>query len=119
MCEEIEPKIYLKEYDFNRKLARKVKELLEAMGATVYMVCPEVEGDISLSSRAARANNFKTNYKKNGKTGYFVFVSIHGNAFGKATNGIPEPTDGPYGRQRAKITRIFSPPACGKQPMKF
>lgn len=80
---EIEPKIYLKEYDFNRKLSKKVKELLEALGATVYMVCPEVEGDISLSTRAARANMLQSNYRKAKKPGYFVFISIHGNAMGK------------------------------------
>ena len=91
--EDLEPKIYLKEYDFNRKLAKKVKELLEAMGATVYMVCPEVEGDISLSARAARANAYKTNYKKKGWPGNFVFVSIHGNAFGKGDKWYPG-TDG-------------------------
>lgn len=85
----VEPKIYLKEYDFNRKLAKKVKQLLEAYGATVYMVCPEVEGDISLSARAARANAYKTNYKKKGWAGNFIFVSIHGNAMGTGEKWLP------------------------------
>lgn len=91
--ENLEPKIYLKEYDFNRKLAKKVKELLEAMGANVYMVCPEVEGDISLTARATRANKYKVHYKDSGKTGKFIFVSIHGNAFGKGDKWYPG-TDG-------------------------
>lgn len=91
--ENLEPKIYLKEYDFNRRLANKVKELLEVMGADVYMVCPEVEGDISLSARAARANKYKVHYKNSGKAGKFIFVSIHGNAFGEGDKWYPG-TDG-------------------------
>lgn len=91
--ETVEPKIYLKEYDFNRKVAKKVKELLEALNAKVYMVCPEVEGDISLSARAARANTYMSNYKKSGKSGKFIFISIHGNAFGMGDKWYPG-TDG-------------------------
>ena len=91
--ESLEPKIYLKEYEFNRRVAMKVKELLEAMNATVYMVCPEVDGDTSLSARAARANTLKSQYKKQGKAGNFIFVSIHGNAFGKGDQWYPG-TDG-------------------------
>lgn len=87
--ESLEPKIYLKEYEFTRRVAKKTKELLEAMGATVYMVCPEVEGDVSLSARATRANKFKSNYKYAGKTGNFVFISIHGNAYGKGEKWYP------------------------------
>lgn len=91
--ESLEPKIYLKEYEFNRRVAAKVKELLEALNATVYMVCPEVGGDTSLSARAARANNLKSTYKKQGKKDNFIFVSIHGNAFGKGDQWYPG-TDG-------------------------
>lgn len=85
----IEPKISLKEYEFNRKVAKKTKELLEAMGAIVYMVCPETEGDISLTARANRANKLKANYKYNNKPGNFVFISIHGNAYGKGDQWYP------------------------------
>lgn len=85
----LEPKIYLKEYEFTRKVAAKVKELLEALNATVYMVCPEIGGDTSLSARATRANKFKSIYKKEGKQGNFVFVSIHGNAYGNGEQWYP------------------------------
>lgn len=85
--ENLEPKIYLKEYEFNRKVAKKVSELLRAMNATVVMVCPEVEGDISLSTRAARANKDKTTYKNTDKK--CIFVSIHGNAYGRGDKWYP------------------------------
>ena len=85
----VEPKIYLKEYEFTRKVAAKVKELLESLNAYVYMVCPEVGGDTSLSARATRANNLKSIYKKEGKEGNFVFVSIHGNAYGNGKQWYP------------------------------
>ena len=86
---KVEPAIPLREYEFTRKVTAKLKELLEAMGAYVYMVCPEVEGDTSLSARAARANNLKNTYKKTGKKAYFVFVSVHADAIGDGTKWMP------------------------------
>lgn len=80
---KIEPAIPLREYEFTRKITAKLKELLTAMGAYVYLVCPEVEGDISLSARAARANNLKTIYKNTNQKGNFIFISIHGDALGE------------------------------------
>lgn len=85
----VEPAIPLREYEFTRKVTNKLRTLLEAMGATVYLVCPEVEGDTSLSARAARANNLKTTYKNKGKKAYFVFVSVHADAVGDGTKWVP------------------------------
>lgn len=86
---KVEPAIPLREYEFTRKVTAKLKELLEAMGAHVYMVCPEVDGDTSLSARAARANNLKNNYKKTGKKADFIFVSVHADAIGDGTEWKP------------------------------
>lgn len=91
--ESAEPKIYLKEYDFNRKIVKKAKQALEAMGAEVFIVCWEEEGDTSLTARVTRANNRQANYKKAGKNDKFIFISVHGNAFGKGDKWYPG-TDG-------------------------
>lgn len=90
---QVEPQIPFREYEFTRKVTAKLKELLEAMGAYVYLVCPEVEGDISLSARAARANNLQSVYKAKGKKDHFIFVSVHANAMGLGDKWYPK-TDG-------------------------
>lgn len=86
---KVEPAIPLREYEFARKVVAKLKELLENMGARVYLVCPEVDTETSLSARAARANKLKTVYKNEGKPIKFVFVSVHADAIGDGTKWVP------------------------------
>lgn len=85
---KVEPAIPLREYEFTRKVTAKLKELLEIMGADVYIVCWE-ENDKSLSARAARANRYKTYYKEAGKKGNFIFISVHADAIGDGTKWVP------------------------------
>ena len=74
---KIPPELELYEYKFNRLVAKRLKEKLEEAGVEVYMVCPEVDRDISLTNRYTRANNEVA--RRNKKA---VLVSIHANAFG-------------------------------------
>ncbi len=71
------PALELYEYKFNRLVAKRLKEKLEEVGVEVYMVCPEVDRDISLTNRYTRANNAAAAAKKKA-----VLVSIHANAYG-------------------------------------
>lgn len=71
------PELELYEYKFNRLVANRLKEKLEEAGIEVYMVCPEVDRDVSLTNRYTRANNA---LYKSGKRA--VLVSIHANAYG-------------------------------------
>lgn len=71
------PALYFREYQFSREVAGKLKTELESLGITVFMCTPETN-DIALSTRANRANDFKTAHpdKK------CLFISIHANAMG-------------------------------------
>lgn len=63
------------EWEFNRDVAYRLKDLLEAQGYTVIMtVAKDDQTDPSLPSRVAVANNAKN---------VDLFVSIHANAGGK------------------------------------
>lgn len=72
------PALELYEYEFNRKVAKLLKEKLEKAGVTVFMVCPEVNRDIALTTRYRRANDFAEEHSDLKP----VLVSIHANAFG-------------------------------------
>jgi N-acetylmuramoyl-L-alanine amidase len=65
----------LKEYEFNRDIAKRIKPLLEKAGIQVIITAP-TEHEVSLGERCRIANNAKTD----------IFVSIHGNAFGSTWN---------------------------------
>ena len=71
------PELELYEYKFNRLVANRLKEKLEESGIEVYMVCPEVDKDVSLTNRYTRANNAAAASRKKS-----VLVSIHANAYG-------------------------------------
>lgn len=72
------PKFY--EYEFNNDIAVKLKARLEAHGITVYLTNTTPNGaDISLSTRANKANN---KWIGLGKPSNAIFVSIHANAAG-------------------------------------
>lgn len=71
------PELYLREYQWCRMTANKLRDELEKYGVDVYMVVPE-DSDISLKTRYTRANDYKTKHpdKK------CIFISIHNNAAG-------------------------------------
>lgn len=78
LCSGVLPALELYEYDFNRKVTALLKQKLESSGVIVYMVCPERDKDISLTTRYTRANNFVA--KNPGKRA--VLISVHANAHG-------------------------------------
>ncbi|WP_312353954.1 N-acetylmuramoyl-L-alanine amidase family protein [Aminipila sp.] len=61
----------LREYEFNRAVANKMKNLLQAKGIEVILTVND-DSDPSLANRCERANNSDAD----------IFVSIHANAFG-------------------------------------
>ncbi|MDF3001282.1 MAG: putative n-acetylmuramoyl-l-alanine amidase [Bacillota bacterium] len=65
------PEGLLKEYEFNRAVAAKMKTYLEAEGIEVLLTVND-DSDPSLASRCESANNSDAD----------IFVSIHANAFG-------------------------------------
>ena len=67
------------EYEFNRALNARIMAKLDEIGVQYFNVVPEVEGDISLSTRAFRANNKSTDLP-----GGKIYVSIHANANGNS-----------------------------------
>lgn len=64
----------LKEYEFNRAVANKMKNILEAQGIEVLLTVND-DSDPSLSERCESANNSDAD----------IFVSIHANAFGNGS----------------------------------
>lgn len=70
------------EYEFNRDIVRRIAEKLDRLGIKYEVLVPEVENDISLTSRAARANKFCDKYGVEN----CVFLSVHANAAGKGTD---------------------------------
>ena len=80
-CDDI-PQFF--EYEFNRDIVKRIARKLDALGVKYEILVPEVEEDIALSTRAARANKFCEKYGvKN-----CVFISIHSNAAGNGTNWV-------------------------------
>ena len=65
------------EYDFNRRVAKRLKAILEKHGVECIYSCDiEKEEDISLVTRVGKANMAKAD----------LFVSIHANAYGTEWN---------------------------------
>ena len=65
----------LREYELNRDIAYRMRDILKANGITVYMTVSDKTSDPSLASRVNYANS----------VGADIFVSVHANAFG---NGV-------------------------------
>jgi N-acetylmuramoyl-L-alanine amidase len=65
----------LREYLFNRRVSKYLMEMLDENNVCYHNLVPEVEKDIKLSERVARANNVEADMPK-------ILISIHGNAFG-------------------------------------
>lgn len=81
LCSGLPPRLEFYEYLFSRKVAARLKEKLENVGVTVFMVCPEVNEDIPLSTRYKRANNFAAEHSSMKS----LLISIHANAHGNGT----------------------------------
>lgn len=70
------------EYEFNRDIVRRITKKLDRIGIKYEVLVPEVDNDISLTSRAARANKFCDQYGVNN----CVFISVHANAAGDGSD---------------------------------
>ena len=66
------------EYDYNRQIVKLVDEKLRQLGFKTFIVTPETEGDVGLTTRTVRSNNM---VKKN-PTLKHIFISAHLNACG-------------------------------------
>lgn len=69
-----------REYWYNREIVSMLILQLGELGIEVYDVVPEEVKDISLTTRANRANNKYYSAVKQGKTA--IFISVHVNAPG-------------------------------------
>ena len=71
------------EWEFNNDMQYKIKARCEALGITVFLTNPNPDkvSDISLSTRAALANDY---WLRNSKP-KSIFVSIHANAFSNSS----------------------------------
>lgn len=68
----------LYEYEYNRLIVKRVDEKLRQLGFKTFIVTPEVEGDVGLTTRTQRSNNMA----KNNPGLYHIFISAHVNAVG-------------------------------------
>ncbi len=66
------------EYAFNRDIVKRIASELQKIGIKYHILVPEIEYDVPLSERAARANSYAATYGKDN----CVFISVHANAFG-------------------------------------
>ena len=78
---QLENGTYFFEYKFNREVVKKIAGKLDELGIPYEILVPEVEKDIALSTRAARANEFCDKYG----AGNCFFISVHSNACGDGT----------------------------------
>ena len=69
------------EYEFSRDIVRRIAEKLDVLGIQYRIIVPEVNEDIGLSKRAARANAICDEFG----AGNCFFISIHANAAGNGT----------------------------------
>lgn len=66
------------EWEFNRDVVKRIAAGLEKLGIKYHILVPENDKDISLTTRANRANEY---CKKYGTKNCF-FISVHSNAYG-------------------------------------
>lgn len=66
----------LYEWEFNRKLVRKIAEGLDKIGFHNYILLDMGATDVTLQGRVARANTFGKNC---------LYISVHGNAAGNGS----------------------------------
>lgn len=77
------PDSRLREYKWNRQCVALIAAGLKEHGIKSYIVTPEEDKDIALSTRAARVNARVASNKKAGIS--TVFISVHVNATGNGT----------------------------------
>ena len=70
------------EYEFNRDVVSRLAKLLDAERIHYEIITPEKDFDVALSTRAARANTFCSQYG----AANCLFISVHSNAYGDGTN---------------------------------
>ena len=68
----------LKEYEYNRKVVAEVDRRLRSLGFNTYIVTPEVDYDVPLSTRANRSNTMALQHPAS----KHIFSSAHVNAVG-------------------------------------
>ena len=66
------------EYEYNRLVVKNVNERLQKLGFKTYVVTPEVDGDIGLTTRANRSNSMAKQHPEC----KHIFISAHLNACG-------------------------------------
>ena len=69
------------EYEFNRDIVKRIAEKLKEEKIRYEILVPEVDEDIPLSDRAARANKWCDSYGKD----KCLFISVHANAAGNGS----------------------------------
>jgi N-acetylmuramoyl-L-alanine amidase len=96
----VHPEGPLYEGEFNRRVVKKISDLLTFRGVTHSLLVPGEE-DISLGERVELAND---EYKTDNSC---IFVSIHGNAFNTSAKGFEVFTS--VGQTRSdKIAGVFA-----------
>lgn len=68
----------LREYEFNRAVVKRIADLLDKEHISYKILVPEVDFDVPLSVRAARANEWVKKFGANN----CLFLSVHANAAG-------------------------------------
>lgn len=66
------------EYEFNRDVVKRISTQLDRLGIKNHIIVPEVDYDVPLSTRAARANEYCNQYGKDN----CILISVHSNAAG-------------------------------------
>ena len=64
------------EYEFNRDIVKRIAKKLAKLGIEFRILVPEIDVDVPLSERAARANKYCAEYG----AGNCFFISVHANA---------------------------------------
>lgn len=89
------------EYELVRDIVARIIKALDKEGVKYFNVVPEVEGDIKLSTRCARANDKVSDLDK-------IYLSVHANANGKSGWNPAEGIETWYHRNSKKGVRIAS-----------
>lgn len=66
------------EYEFDRDIVARIMQGLDSLGIRYHEICPEVDEDVPLKTRVARANDLDSALPK-------FFLSVHANAFGNGS----------------------------------
>jgi len=98
---EFEDGSQLFEYELVRDIVARMITALDKEGVKYFNVVPEVEGDIGLGTRCARANDKSSSLDK-------IYLSVHANANGRSGWNPAEGLETWYHRNSKKGVRIAS-----------